>query len=219
MTLLDTSIQSTKAFKDWHFELERKGWHNQIELLKCFRLQQCLPFCAQLGQQNREKHKSYIQSLAIGAYVHVSANWVCPTKLFPPDYNPPPQQVLADFHGQQSKMLQRDRAGNLSSSHQKQSATKGVSSNVLAWLQPEPLCHSRNTFANFSWVRGSVLKLSRYQLFKCFSENSPNRTSPVKLIWKNPPRNQCCALYSFFVVNKYCITYTMLTLKDFLPCG
>lgn len=160
----------------------------------------------------------HIQALVVVVYVFISNNWVYSTEPFPPDCKSPPQQGRAEFHGQQRQMLQRDIAGNLSSMYQMQKCDKS-SFIECPGLTPARAPVSFQEYCKWQTSLGSGGQSWSHPAMR-YSDASQKILPTDQAPWNQPekekPRNQCCALYSFSAVNKYCITYTVLTLKDSL---
>lgn len=123
--------------------------------------------------------------LAVEVHDRITMNWVCPAKPFPSACNPPPQQGPAGGRSQQSQTLQRHTASLCRRSVLQPSEAEVPQKQLHLMSWPD----SRRSpcvipgimrAANLPQVRGSALKLFSHQLFRCFSENPPNRPSPVK---------------------------------------
>lgn len=158
--------------------------------------------CAQVGQQKKEKHTSLWDSATVSSGGACSHHYEQGMSLhtFPSVCNPPPQQGLPWGHGQQSQTLQRHTASPCRRSVLRPSEAEVPQKQLHLMSWPD----SRRSpcvipgilwAANLPQVRGSALKLFSHQLFRCFSENPPNRPSPVKPTWKiKTKKSMLCSL-------------------------
>lgn len=145
--------------------------------------------CAQVGQQKKERHTSLWDSTTVSSGGACSHHYEQGMSLhtFPISLQPPSSTRAS----MRSWSTESNAAETYSISLQEvcppairsRSATKAASFNVLAWLQTEPLCHSRNTVSSKppsgQRVSAEAIQPSAIQMFlrKSSQQAKPRETN------------------------------------------